>query len=158
MRANLQAPRTRAAAIVRETKCRQRLCVERVARCFLAREHELHFGLKLVRRLTRVQGACVCNWGYVGRACTLLCPGIIGNSAVCSGHGRYCLLLCSNASNCLPDNPEKSCVQANSSAICQCDFGWGGEKCNEMRLYVYAAAAAVLPVCSACKYPPMQCG
>jgi hypothetical protein len=39
-------------------------------------------------RLTGGQGACVCSWGYVGRACTFLCPGIIGNHAVCSGHGR----------------------------------------------------------------------
>ncbi len=48
-------------------------------------KRELHI---MTCHVTCAQGACVCNWGYVGRACTLLCPGIIGSSAVCSGHGR----------------------------------------------------------------------
>jgi hypothetical protein len=85
----------------------------------------------LTCHVTCAQGACVCNWGYVGRACTLLCPGIIGSSAVCSGHGR-----CTTRTSCIRCSFTlwNSCVQANATAVCECDFGWGGEKCNEMRL------------------------
>ena len=88
----------------------------------------------------RVTGACTCNEGWTGSACSVLnCPG----SPLCNGHGQ-CLDMASLADlstnngdlagytyGRTPNNP----VTWDGSKIfgCHCDEGFGGYDCSERR-------------------------
>ena len=69
------------------------------------------------------RASCTCAFGYSGRECESQCPGMyrmdkddVVTHQVCTGHG--------------------SCILNNGSLGCACDFGWGGDDCSELRLYV----------------------